>query len=144
MKKKLEPGRYLDALVGEKAMDGKWIRFSDADYPDPDEPDNRVHAFLVVRPDDIESFIGGTRGKPNYVLDTGECVRDRFSWVPRYSEKMEDAFQVLDKLGLVLGRVGDQWAAAVSPSCLCGQEVELAPTAPLAICAAALRKAGIR
>ena len=138
---KIPAGRELDALVAEKAMGGKWIRFSEADYPDPDESDGRVHAFLVVRPDDIDSFIGPSRWKNNYVLDSGECKRDRVSWVPRYSEDIAAAFEIMAKLGICLGKIGKEWSAAIPPGCLCGFEVTIAETAPLAICRAALKAA---
>lgn len=93
----LEAGRELDALVSEQAMGGKWIRYYDANYGDPDEEDGRVHAFLVVRQHDLDSFLGPV-GHKEYVIDTGECVRDRYSWVPKYSTDIAAAWEVANKI----------------------------------------------
>lgn len=134
----LEVGSELDVLVAEKVMDGKWIRYIDADYSDPDESDFKVHAFLVVRKDDIDSFIGPSRWKNNYVLDTGECKRDRFSWVPRYSKEIAAAWEIVEKLRdkVSMGFDDQGWWFNFTPT-KAGRGY--GSTAQLAICRAALK-----
>ena len=129
-------GRELDALVGEKVMGGKWIRFKDANYPDPDEQDGRVHAFLVIPKKDLDSFISGNLSHDNYVLDTGECKRDRVSWVPNYSTDIGEAWKVVEKMKLSLMPTNTGWS--VSQHHLWEGPFGEGATAPLAICRAAL------
>ncbi len=82
-----EFNRELDASIAE-IMGGKWIRFYDADYSDPDSSDGRVHA-LIVLPKDLDFLC-----PPDYVKDTGECPRDRYGWIPEYSTDFAAAWEV--------------------------------------------------
>ena len=150
----MSAGAELDALVAEKAMGGKWIRYIDAGYKDPDTSDGRVHAFLVVRKGDLDSFLGAERWKPNYVLDTGECPRDEFRWVPKYSTNIGEAWAVMEKFGFSIdtcaagpdGKPAGYWVGFHGPKggSLVGNvdnpTVTFGETAPLAICRAALKK----
>ena len=90
--KEMPTGREMDALIAEKVMGGKWLRFHDADYQDPDSGDGRVHA-LIVLPKDFSLL-----SPPDYVEDTGECPRDRYGWIPRYSVDITAAWTVVTKL----------------------------------------------
>ncbi len=71
-------GNEMNALIAEM-MGGKWIRYHDADYPDPDSGDGKVHA-LIILPKNFDFLC-----PPKYVEDTGECPRDRYGWIPEYS-----------------------------------------------------------
>lgn len=76
----------LDALIAEKWIGAKWLRFHDANYVGPDSIDGRTHAFLVL-PEDLDFFLAD--GK--YVKDTGECPRDGLSWLKGWSPSTHPA-----------------------------------------------------
>lgn len=97
VKKPLE-GRSLDALIAEKVFGAKWIRFYDAKYWDPDCHDHKVHAMLVL-PEDQDFFLKDfSHGKYMYVEDTGECPRDHYDRVPKYSQDIAAAWLVVQAL----------------------------------------------
>ena len=135
---KMPAGEELDALVAENVMGGKWIRFHDADYPDPDTEDGRVHATIVL-PKDFDFLC-----PPEYVEDTGECPRTRYSWIPRYSTDIAAAWEVIDKLD----ELYSAWFEIRGPrvwlaQCHLPNYKQFSATgvasAPLAICRAALK-----
>lgn len=85
--------RSRDALVAEKVMGGKWMRYHDAGYEDPDSHDNKVHAFIVTG-DNFAAF----QKYADYVEDTGECARDNYSWIARYTREIAAAWEVVEKM----------------------------------------------
>jgi len=140
-------GREIDALVAEKIMDGKWIRYYQADYEDPDSPDGKVHALIVVGKD-LEDFLS----QDNYVEDTGECKRDGYNWIKEYSSDISYAWEVLEKvtgkesfaeIHRILHRNFGEEEVTVSYSVTImrkGEDVHIygIKLAPMAICLAAL------
>jgi hypothetical protein len=86
--------RERDALVAEKVMGGKWIRWYDVDYKSPDGP---LQAFMVM-PYDQDSFLRARdHGNQEYVVDTGELPRRASGWCPSFSTDRDLIWDILEK-----------------------------------------------
>ncbi len=129
----LEAGRELDALVAEKVM-GLDVRSTHSDY-DPTFTSREVVAGH-------EALMRLTSGDPKYFL-------------PHYSTNMEAAWPVVEKLHeqghAVSVATYSLYGCSVSEyrwQCVMAMGVrqvahEVAPTAPYAICLAALKAVGV-
>lgn len=84
-------GDEMNALIAE-ILGAKWLRFYDADCPDPDSSDGKIRA-LIVLPKDF-----GFLCPPDYVEDTGECLRDRYGWIPMYSSDFAAAWAAAEEV----------------------------------------------
>jgi hypothetical protein len=137
----MNAGRELDALTAEKVMGWKLYKCIN--------PSHVYEPYLWCSPEDTR--VPNDHWPRHRVLDPHETVADTVTKIiPHYSTDIAAAWQVVEKM-LKIGQVNVGYHKLADPSWACrifGLEGDLtdievyAPTAPLAICLAALKAIG--
>jgi len=104
--------RKLDSQVARKVFGWKWISVLGADGLMPNDYEPGVEAHEVA-----EAF-----------------SKDPLHYVPKYSTQIEDAWAIVEELGMSIEPAGKQWRASVESG-----ESAIAGSPEIAICRCALR-----
>jgi hypothetical protein len=144
-RERLEAGRELDAEVAEKVFGWRWFLGPGHKAISFQPPLSDGWERPMFHPDSVDVTDRQTEYERFY--DWDHCGRrDGRSGLPNYSTDIADAWEIVEHFSSAWFRLEDGWGAPAADRWICWLEQDWteedpagqAPTAPMAICQAAL------